>query len=122
MEALLDEIFRLSPHIRCVALYRDGKLSLAERPGLANASSSESDKYEELIVNPTLLKLVEQRGDIDCGGARFVLIRYGNFFQWVRPIPGGHLSVGSELSGDPLAIAAMVERLFERVGFSSAAV
>jgi hypothetical protein len=36
---------------------RDGQLSLRERAGLHNTSSSESDKYEELIVNPTLLTL-----------------------------------------------------------------
>jgi hypothetical protein len=49
----------------------------------ANASSRESDKYEELLVNPAVIKLVQARGDIDCGGARFVVIRYGNFFQLV---------------------------------------
>jgi hypothetical protein len=36
-----------------------------ERPDLANASASESDKYEELIVNPAVLTLVRQRGNIE---------------------------------------------------------
>jgi flavin-dependent dehydrogenase len=49
-------------------------------------------------VNPTLLKLVQQRGDIDCGGMQYVIIRYGNFYQWVTPIKDGHVSIGLELS------------------------
>jgi hypothetical protein len=116
---LRESIFAISPQIRYVALYGDGKLELSERPGLVNASSSESDKYEELIVNPTLLKLVQQRGDIDCGGMRFVLIRYGSFFQFVRPITGGHLSVGMELTASPLEIAAEVEKVLARAGVAA---
>ena len=67
-----------------------------------DASSTGSDKYEELIVNPTILTLVKQRGDIDCGGAKFVLIRYGNFYQLVAPIKNGHVSVCIEPHADPL--------------------
>ena len=103
-EHLANAILAASQHVRYVAIYRDGQLLLRERAGLADASSSESDKYEELIVNPTLLKLVTQRGNIDCGGARFVLIRYGNFYQCVIPTATGHLSVGMESACDPLAV------------------
>ena len=67
MESLKEKIFTISKNIRYVAIYADDKLISSERPGLENTSSSESDKYEELIVNPTLLKLVTQRGNIDCG-------------------------------------------------------
>ena len=59
-------------------------------------------------MNPTLLKLVTQRGNIDCGGASWVIIRYGHFHELVVPVPGGHLSVGIELSGHPIAIADQV--------------
>ena len=38
---------------------------------------------------------------IDCGGAHFVVIRYGNFYEFVKPISGGHLSVGMELTRIP---------------------
>jgi len=106
----LTPIFALSPHIRYVALARDGQLALRERAGLSGSSSAESDRYEELLVNPTIVTLVGQRGRIDCGGLEYIVIRYGNFFQIVRPIPGGHLSVAVEPHGDPLAIAAAVER------------
>ena len=74
-----DLFFRISRDVRYVALYLDGQLTLRERPGLVNASAPESDKYEELIVNPAILLLVRQRGNIDCGGAQFIIIRYGNF-------------------------------------------
>lgn len=108
MPSLIEGLFSLAPEIRYVATYLRGDLQSAQRPGLAGASSSESDKYEELIVNPTLLKLVTQRGNIDCGGATWVVIRYGNFFELVVPVDGGHVSVGIESSGDPAAIAEKV--------------
>ena len=105
MSTLIERLFALAPEVRYVATYLDGVHLSAQRPGLEGASSSESDKYEELIVNPTLLKLVTQRGNIDCGGAAWVVIRYGHFYELVVPVPRGHLSIGIELSGHPLAIA-----------------
>ncbi len=90
------QLFQVSPAIRYVALYLNGTLTSAERPGLVGASAAESDKYEELLVNPTLLRLVTQRGNIDCGGAKYVLVRYGHFFELVLPLEDGHLSVGLE--------------------------
>lgn len=83
---------------------------MRQRAGLANASALESDRYEELLVNPTLLTLVGQRGRIDCGGLDFVVIRYGHFFQLVRPLPDGHLSLSIQPDGDPLAVAAALDR------------
>lgn len=102
-------ILALSPHIRYVAVARHGTLELRERSGIANASAPESDRYEELLVNPTLLTLVGQRGRIDCGGMAWVMIRYGYFFQLVRPVPGGHVSVAVEPDGDPMAVTAALD-------------
>ncbi len=108
MNPLRTAIFEISPDVRYVATYLGGKLEYSQRPDLVGASSSESDKYEELIVNPTLLKLVTQRGNIDCGGARFVLIRYGNFWEIVVPVRDGHVSVGVEAGAEIVAIAEQV--------------
>ena len=108
MEDLIERIFAVSSDIRYVAIYRNGQLRSSQRPGLAQASASESDKYEELIVNPTLLTLTRQRGEIDCGGLEFVLIRYGSFYELVLPLPGGHLSVGIESHADPLELVPQV--------------
>jgi len=113
MSTLIEDLFALAPEVRYVATYLDGVHLSAQRPGLAGASSSESDKYEELIVNPTLLKLVTQRGNIDCGGAKWVVIRYGAFYELVVPVSQGHLSIGIEPSGQPLALAEQVLALAE---------
>ncbi len=94
-----------------MALYVGGELRLAERPDLVNASAPESDRYEELLVNPTVLLLTRQRGEIDCGGLEYVLIRYGHFFQLVQPVAGGHLSVAMEPDADPLRLLETVRRI-----------
>ena len=111
MESLKEKIFAVSKDIRYVAIYSDEKLISSERPGIENTSSSESDKYEELIVNPTLLKLVTQRGNIDCGGARFVIIRYGSFYEFVMPLKNGHVSVGIELNSEVMSIVDAIQTL-----------
>jgi len=109
MERLKEKIFGVANEVRYVAIYIDDKLISSERPGIENTSSSESDKYEELIVNPTLLKLVTQRGNIDCGGAKYVIIRYGNFYELVMPVKNGHVSVGMELSADVMKIVEAIQ-------------
>src|SRR5574339_422041 len=109
MDELMDSIFSIANDIRYVAIYENYELITSERPGIEHSSSSESDKYEELIVNPTLLKLVTQRGNIDCGGAEYVIIRYGSFYELVIPIKDGHVSVGIELNADLLPIVSAVQ-------------
>ncbi len=74
VDASMDALFDLSPEIRYVAVYEDGDLSMRRRPGIDQASAAESDRYEELLVDPTLLKLTTRRGDIDCGGLRYVIV------------------------------------------------
>jgi len=111
-----DAFFQISKEVRYVALYLDGRLTLRERPGLANASASESDKYEELIVNPGVLTLVRQRGNIDCGGVEFIMIRYGNFWQTVWPVKNGHVSLGLEPFANPLEHAKAIQRVIAEQG------
>jgi hypothetical protein len=105
MDSLISRLLNASDSVRYAAIYHNGQLHTRSREGTAGASSSESDKYEELLVNPAILKLATQRGEIDCGGCRFVLIRYGNFFQLVRPWGTGHVSICIALEADPLALA-----------------
>ena len=108
---LIDGVFALDDAIRYVAVYRDGELQTRSKSGTAGSSSSESDRYEELIVNPTLLRLTTQRGDIDCGGLNYVIVRYGNFFQLVWPLEWGHVSVCVEKDADPVSVADRLETL-----------
>ena len=107
----LDNIFTVSPHIRYVALYRSGQLTKKQREGWDKASAAESDRYEELIVNPTLLTLVRQRGNIDCGGARFIVVGYGNFLQLVIDLPDGHVSVCFQLGSNPIEYVDEISQL-----------
>ena len=107
----IDKIFAVTPAIRYVALYQQGNLTSRQRSALSGASASESDRYEELFVNPALLTLARQRGNLDCGGANFVLVGYGNFYQLVMDIPGGHASVCFELSSNPLNYADTIHRI-----------
>lgn len=116
---IFDDLFSLSPAVRYVALCRDGRLESRQRPGLTGASSAESDRYEELIVNPALLKLVQLRGDIDCGGALWIAIRYGNFLQLVCPIAGGHLSVAFESTSDPILLMPLLGRILVAHGLAA---
>ena len=103
-----------SEAIRYVAVYLDGKLESAARTAAKGASSSESDRYEELLVNPGILTLAWQRGNIDCGGTEYVLIRYGNFFQFVLPLPKGHVSVCIEPDADPILLGAQIREVVAR--------
>ena len=114
MTDTIDRILAASPDIRYVALYRNGALESRQRPGLKNASASESDKYEELIVNPTLLKCATQRGNLDCGGLRGLVVVYGSFLVLVIPIRGGHLSVGFENGSNPLDYTDRLADMFDK--------
>jgi hypothetical protein len=109
-------VYSISPAIRYVATYQSGALRLGQRSGLKNASDSESDRYEELFVNPAMLTLAVQRGGLDCGGLRYITVRYGHFFQVVFALNDGHLSVCIEPDADVIDIA---ERILEALRHTS---
>jgi hypothetical protein len=112
-DELREAIFALGPHIRYAAFGAGQDVRTAERVGLSEASSSGSDFYEELFVNPALLTLARQRGELDCGGLRHVIVGYGNFHQVLVPMPdgSGHVSVCVERDGEPSDVARQVARL-----------
>jgi len=111
---MINKIFSLSQNVRYVATYRDGKLETKSKEGTVDASGSESDRYEELLVNPTLLTLATQRGNIDCGGLKYLIVRYGNFFQFVLPTSWGHVSVCIDKDADPVNIGLKVKSLIKK--------
>jgi len=104
------------PALRYVAVSDGGEPRLTQRAGLSHASAADSDRYEELLVNPTLLTLAHRRGAIDCGGLEYLVIRYGYFYQLVHPTAAGHVSVGIEASADPIALVGAVRRALGRAG------
>jgi hypothetical protein len=111
IEVLATAVFGLSPYVRYVALRTGDELSLQERSGIYDASSSNSDRYEELLVNPTLLLLTTARGQIDCGGLEYLLIRYCKFFALIHPVRGGHITIGISVAAEPLALVDPIRDL-----------
>ena len=97
MSDLQKDVFAISPDIRYVAVADGQQVQMRSRPDLLNTSSSDSDRYEELLVNPTLLTLATQRGNIDCGGAAIP--------HRLRPLPA---------AGHPPSRRARVHRLRAR--------
>jgi hypothetical protein len=112
--ALRDAIFSFGPHIRYVAFGEGQRIETAQRDGIADPSDAGSDFFEELLVNPALLTLARQRGDLDCGGLRHLIVGYGNFDQVIVPTPSGHVSVCVERDADADGVARQVAALLEQ--------
>lgn len=111
-DEIIADLFNSFIDIRYVAIYIDNELVYKQKQQTLDSSSSDTDKYEELLVNPTLLTTARQRGNIDCGGLRFLIVRYGNFYQLIREIKGGHISICLNKSVD---LTNMPEKIFEFV-------
>lgn len=116
MVDLHEDVFAVSANIRYVAVAHGQQVTMRSRPDLTNASSSVSDRYEELLVNPTLLTLATQRGDIDCGGLRYLIVGYGHFHQLVVPAASGHVSIAFELGSSPIEHLPAVLHVLARHG------
>jgi hypothetical protein len=111
--SLAGELFPLDPHIRYVAENRRGTIvEMAQSPERPTLNPHESDRIEELIVNPVLLELVRRRGELDLDGMRWVLIRYGTLYELVIPTDEGHVSVGIDLEAD---VTDVVDRVLKRL-------
>lgn len=113
-DKLISEAFEISEHIRYIAVYDNDGLSMKQRNDISNVSSNESDKYEELLVNPVLIKLAEQRGNIDCGGLEYFIIRYGNFFVLLIPCRNGHVNIGIEPDKNPILFIEPIYTLLRK--------
>ena len=108
-EMLSDRLFRLEPKIRYVALNQNGQITEMRQSELhPTLNAHETDRIEELIVNPVVLELAARRGNLDMDGIRYVVIRYGTQYQLLLPYRQGHLSVGVNVQDDPVAIANKV--------------
>lgn len=115
-ERMITSILSLSAAVRYVAVARGQEVELRQRSDVNTPSGADSDLFEELLVNPTLLTLARQRGDIDCGGLRFMIVGYGHFHQLVMPFRDGHVSIAFELSADPLAWVGGIAEILKEHG------
>lgn len=112
-----DALFQLSPKLRYVTLLKgEQDLQLHQRPGIAGASESETDRYEELFVNPAVVTLLRRRGNLDCGGLDHIWIRYGNFWTGVFPFANGHLNVGLDTSAIPTELTLAIKEEMHKAG------
>lgn len=99
-QKIIDDLLNSFSDIRYVAIYQKGELRSKQKEKITDSSSSDSDMYEELLVNPILLTAARQRGNVDCGGLRFVIIGYGNFYQLIKELNDGHISICLNKSTD----------------------
>ncbi|HBE66798.1 MAG TPA: hypothetical protein DDW52_01485 [Planctomycetaceae bacterium] len=114
-----DALFESSPAIRYVAVRNGSSVELHQRDDLDSPSESESDKYEELFVNPAILSLATNRGELDCGGLNYVLIRYGNFFQYIRSTVSGHVSIAIETDANLDEVVPDIEQTLHQLSMVS---
>lgn len=64
-------------------------------------------------MNPTLLTLARQRGDIDCGGPRYLVVGYGIFDQLVIASSDGHASIAFNHDSDPASYVDKVNAVLD---------
>jgi len=114
-ERLIAQIFALGG-VGYVALCSDQEVVLRAAPGLVSTTTEETNFYEELLVNPTLLKLASQRANLDCEGLRYVAIGYGKFVQLIMLMKEGHVSIGVSRKTNTSDLAERVQSLLEEHG------
>lgn len=112
---LVEEFFALGT-VGYVALGCGQEVLMRMARGVEGMTETtpESNFFEELLVNPTLLKLASQRGGLDCGGVSYVAIGYGDFTMFITNMKGGHVSLGVARDTSVAELAAKVQAILER--------
>jgi hypothetical protein len=104
--ALAPRLFAADPSVRYVAVNQRGRITeMEQRREWSTLNPSETDRLEELIVNPVILEAATRRGNLDLDGVRAVIVRYGLLDEVVLPFADGHVSIGVQQGGDPVRIA-----------------
>ena len=114
-ESLVDAFFALG-QVGYVALGRGQEVLMRQHPDIVTTTTPESNFYEELLVNPTLLALAGQRGDLDCGGLGYIAIGYGGFIEMIMRMKDGHVSLGVSPRTDVGEFAKKMLAVLERHG------
>ena len=110
-EKLSARLFCLDSNIRYVAINQGGRIvEMEQNPKRPSLNPTETDRMEELIVNPILLELTRRRGNLDMNGMRYVVVRYGTMYEVIFPFKDGHLSIGVELDANPTEVAESVAK------------
>jgi hypothetical protein len=110
-EKISAKLFDLDSNIRYVAVNQNEKIvEMEQNPKRPSLNPTETDRMEELIVNPIILELTRRRGNLDLNGMRYVVIRYGTMYELIFPFKDGHLSIGVELNANPTEVAQKVAK------------
>ena len=110
-EKISAKLFDLDPNIRYVAINQSGLIvEMEQNPKRPSLNPTETDRMEELIVNPIILELTRRRGNLDMNGMRYVVVRYGTMYELIFPFKDGHLSIGVELDANPTDVAQNVAK------------
>lgn len=116
-EKISQRLFEADPNIRYVAVNQKGRIvEMEQNPKWPSYNPADTDRMEELIVNPTILDLAKRWGDIDLEGIRYVAFRYGLQYQLVFPFKEGPVSIGVELKAD---IAKVADDVTKGLGLST---
>jgi hypothetical protein len=107
MDSIAKLLSEVEPKIRYVAVNQNGVIREMQQFH-ATFNPSDTDRMEELVVNPVILEAASRRGNLDLDGVRYVLICYGLQYQVIIPYREGHVSIGINLSDDPIAIAEKI--------------
>jgi hypothetical protein len=110
-EKVSRQLFGLDQNIRYVAVNQKGRIiEMEQNQKWPSYNPAETDRIEELIVNPVILDLAKRRGDLDLNGIRYVVIRYGLQYQLIFPYEEGHISIGVELKANITDVAQKVAK------------
>ena len=110
-EKISAKLFDLDSNIRYVAVNQKGRIEeMEQNPKRPSLNPTETDRMEELIVNPIILELARRRGNLDMNGMRCVIIRYGTMYELIFPFKDGHLSIGVELNANPTEVAQSIAK------------
>ena len=104
MQVLIDSLLSLSRDICGVNVNVDGELVSSTVPGTMESYSVTSDRVHDLIVSSTILSLARQRGSFEGGECNFVLIHYGQFYEFLTPISSRYVSVAIKDDADPIKL------------------
>ncbi len=110
---LIDDIFKLGI-VGYVALNSGQEVLMRIAPGLESGTSAETNFYEELFVNPALLKIASQRGELDCGGLNYIAVGYGDFTQLIMLMKVGHISMGISRKENAGKVAGLVNSVLQK--------
>jgi hypothetical protein len=114
-QALIDDLFALGG-VGYVALGRGQEVLMRPHPQLDTTTSPETNFYEELLVNPTLLALAGQRGGLDCGGLGFIAVGYQGFIEMIMRMKDGLVSLGVSSKTSVAEFAARIQDVLKRHG------